>query len=140
MFSAKAKDAMHQALVSFGEFLPLFCKDGEFFLFKPLLYIDALDKTKSVIEWSPYPSKDTKSRMAVRIKKYEFSEEKLTGVQIFRIPERPAFDFYVTELFENCLSDNKLIGLDLKLIYPIDPNSERQKMLEKYKRRRGKYK
>jgi hypothetical protein len=110
--AAKKKIGSH--LKQYGEFLPLRCDEGHFWVFHVTHFVDALDENASdVLRSSEEP------RVVLIIHKHVFHPEKLTADWMFKLPQsRGRGAFYVTDPFVNLIRASGLTGLQFKRVWP----------------------
>jgi hypothetical protein len=104
VFTQKSMAVLGDLLSPFGEFLPLASNDGTFNAFKVLKIIDALDEDKSEIRWHAQTKQSKQAgerRWVDIIQRYAFHENLVRDAVIFRIPQLPFFDVFVTDIFVN---------------------------------------
>jgi len=87
-----------------GEILPLSCNEGEYYAFSVTTLIDALDESKSQVE------RFESSGSIMRVLEYAFFGDKLGGATIFKIPQFPRSEVYVTGKFHKLAVENDLLG------------------------------
>jgi hypothetical protein len=91
-------------LESCGEILPLACSDGEFCLFNVTTVIDALNEEESDVEY-------LSNGKPLTIKRASFETSKLVDIDIFRLPQFPYGNIYVSERFIERTRSAGLLGL-----------------------------
>ncbi len=111
-FSQRAIHALHDLLTPNGELLPIVSELGSYFAFNVTRVADVLDWTNSDIRWN------TKPILASRIERYEFFQEKVESLSIFRIPEIPS-NVYVTDIFVSRVHETGLQGFDFIKVWPL---------------------
>jgi hypothetical protein len=115
-FSRRAVEALRDFLEPNGELLPLVSSIGEYYAYNITTVVDALDHERSDILWY-----DGNHDIALRIRRYECRAEKLTGLSIFRLVEKPAYTF-VHQVFVDRVRQHGLQGFDFTRLWP-HPNS-----------------
>lgn len=119
VFTSGALNALREVIAPYGEFLPLISSDGEFTAFKVLHFIDAIDIERSEIKWYPQVKRQLgQPKHVEKIKRFEFHEEKLQGAVIFRIPQLPLHEVFVTDVFANRVREADLKGFSFKQVWP----------------------
>lgn len=120
IFSESATDIFSKYLTVYGEFLSLISKNSNYFVFNVMLFIDALDESRSnIVEYD---------NQIARITHYHFYEDKIDhDTFIFKIPQLPWQRVFVTDKFIDIVNENNLEGLKCKLVWddgplPINPN------------------
>ena len=103
LFSLRAVNVLRGMLEENGQILPLSCTEGEYYAFNVTTFIDALDESGSEV-------KRFKDGGVMRILKYAFFGDRLAGATIFKIPQFPRSEVYVTDEFRNLVIDNGLLG------------------------------
>ncbi len=111
-----AVDALQDILDANGELLPMATEDGiELYVFNTLHNIDALDRQRSVIE--PYVVVPGE-----KIRKHVFIEDKIRGIDIFRMPIGPGMNYY-SERFVQRVKKAKLKGTEFIKLWSSDENA-----------------
>lgn len=105
VFSLRAVNVLQGLLHENGEILPLSCSEGEYYAFNVTTSINALDESKSEVK------RFESSGRIMRIIKYEFFADRLSGATIFKIPQTRA-NVFVTDKFRTIVMDNGLIGFE----------------------------
>ena len=119
IFTSRALSVLGDLITPFGEFLPLSSSDGEFTAFKVLHFIDALDVERSEIKWWPQLKRELgQPKRVEKIKRFVFHEEKLQNAVIFRIPQLPLFEVFVTDVFVNRVQEAGLKGFLFNQVWP----------------------
>lgn len=119
VFTPRSLRALRDLIAPFGEFLPLSSKDGEFTAFKVLHFLDALDLEHSDIKWVPQPRRELGlPKLVEKIRRFVFHEAKLEGEVIFRIPQLPLGQVFVTDVFAKHLRKSGLKGFSLNQVWP----------------------
>lgn len=109
----KAVDALRDILDAHGEILPLTTDDDvELFAFNART-VDALDEALSSIVRFPG------SNRIMHIQQVAFTEHKIHGLDIFRLPHR-ASPTYVSKRFVGRVSDTGLVGLEFNEAWSSD--------------------
>lgn len=113
-FSGKAIDALYDILSENGEILPLLSEtDTRFFFYNILTIASVLDRDSSVCEfWCNPPT------TASDIKFFVFDEQKIQGLEIFRIPEMP-MSVFVTNTFIDRVESSHLQGFEFNKVWPL---------------------
>jgi len=114
IMSQSAKERIGSHLNRYGEFLPLKCDEGQFWLFHVTHFLDALDENASdVLRSSEEP------QVVLMIHKHVFRPERLTADWMFKLPQsRGRGPFYVTDPFVNLIRTSGLTGLKFKRVWP----------------------
>ena len=103
-------------MVGNAEILPLDCEDGDFFAINVVNVLDCIDYEKSKYK----TFRDGKRIM--RFIKYAFCEEKLDGVNLFKIKDGVLKRPFVSEEFRKRVIDNNLIGFKFELAWDSENN------------------
>jgi len=111
VFSLRAINALKGPLRENGEILPLSCSEGEYYAFNVTTFIDALDESTSEVE------RFESSGRIMQINKYVFLGDRLSDATIFRIPQFPRAEVYVTDQFCKMVMDNGLVGFKFVKIW-----------------------
>ncbi len=115
-FSERAVEALRDMLEPNGELLPLVSSVGTYYAYNITTVADILDHTQSEIKWF-----NEKRVMAMFINRYEFQPDKLDGLTIFRLVEKPSLT-YVTNLFVERVRANRLRGFVFHKLWPHVPD------------------
>jgi hypothetical protein len=112
-FSRRAVNALRDFLEPNGELLPLVSPVGEYYAYNITTVVDLLDHERSDIDWYSGPHD-----IALHIRRYECIPEKLTGLSIFRLVEKPAYTF-VHQVFVDRVREHGLQGFHFKRLWPV---------------------
>ncbi len=104
VFSLRAINVLRDMLEENGQILPLSCAEGEYYAFNVTTFIDALDESHSEVE------RFESSGRIMQVLKYAFFSDRLAGATIFKIPQFPGSEVYVTDKFRKLVIDNSLLG------------------------------
>lgn len=113
VFSARALEVLKEILASRGEVLPLncvACEGGPYFAFNVMTVIDALDLSKSEI-------KHFSSGRIMRVVRYEFLEDRLGNLPIFKISQLPKSKVFVSDHFVAAIEASKLTGFSFERVW-----------------------
>lgn len=113
VFSPRAVEMLADLLKDSGELLPITCEGEDYFLFNVTRRVDALDEDASVLE--RFDDGDI-----LRIVRYCFKEDKLIGVNIFKLPQEPLSYPYVTDAFVRRVENSGLKGFEFRLVWSSD--------------------
>jgi hypothetical protein len=114
IFNRRAMDALRDVLEHNGELLPVIIVGEEYFLFNVTTVVDALDASNSeVIRFNG-------STKVLNIRSYSFFSEKLSGRSIFKIPQTPTGDVFVTDAFVKRVNSAALKGFWFPLVWSSD--------------------
>jgi uncharacterized protein DUF1629 len=109
VFTERAVALLKPLLSGNGELLPLMCDEGSYFAFNVTTVLDALDEEKSsAIRFT--------DGGIMNITGYEFFPEKVTS-PIFKLPQVPLMDVFVTDEFKDAVSRYDLKGFDFRLAW-----------------------
>jgi len=111
VFSLRALNVLKDVLEKNGETLQLSCSEGEYYAFNVTTFIDALDESNSEIE------RFESSGRIMRVLRYAFFGNRLGGATIFKIPQFPRSEVYVTDQFCKMVMDNGLVGFKFVKIW-----------------------
>jgi hypothetical protein len=103
-FSRRAVDVLRDFLEANGELLPLVSQVGEYYVYNITTVADILNHEQSKIKWY-----NKNHDIAMEIKRYHCHSEKLAGLTIFRLVEKPASTF-VTQAFVDRVKEHGLEG------------------------------
>jgi hypothetical protein len=113
-FSRRALEVLRDLLEPNGELLPLVSSVGEYYAYNVTTVVDLLSE-KSIIQWQ-----DDKKICAVEIAQYEPNVEKMKGLSIFRLVEKPA-SVFVTQTFCERVQKSSLKGFHFIKLWPLPP-------------------
>ena len=105
VFSASAVQALAGVLDSSGELLPLDCPEGTYYAFNVTRVLDVLDSTRAEVLYFK------SSGRVRRVGRYAFREAECRDELIFKIPQVPLMDVFVTEHFVGLVGKAGLRGL-----------------------------
>jgi len=111
VFSLRAVNVLKDILLENGQIFPLSCSEGEYYIFNVITFIDALDESRSEV------MRFESSGRIMRVLKYAFFGDRLTGATIFKIPQFPRSEVYVTDKFRKLVADNRLLGFSFPPIW-----------------------
>ncbi len=111
VFSRKAATTLADLLEGNGEMLSTTIAGEEYFLFNVTRVIDALDESKSDIVRFEGKSK------IMDIETHSFLAEKLEQTVIFKIPQIPTMDVFVTDPFVERVQSAGLKGFRFPLVW-----------------------
>lgn len=112
-FSRRAIDALRDFLEPNGELLPLVSSVGEYYAYNITTVVDILDQKRSEIEWM-----DDQHIVAQTISRFECFAEKMAGLSIFHIVEKPTSTF-VTQPFVDRVREHGLQGFHFIPLWPL---------------------
>lgn len=123
VFTPRSLGALRDLIAPFGEFLPLHSKDGEFTAFKVLHFLDALNLERSDIKWRAQTRRELgQPKLVDKIVRFVFDETKLQEKVIFRIPQLPLGQVFVTDVFARQVQKSGLKGFSLNQVWPyVEP-------------------
>ncbi|XCN75269.1 MAG: hypothetical protein Q3M24_11235 [Candidatus Electrothrix aestuarii] len=114
IFSEKAVKSFTNHLKYKGEFLKMSSTDKSFYVFNVTNFIDILDESQSIAV--RYDNK------IARITHYHFLKNIINEKElIFKIPQLPLQQVFVTDLFIKLANEYNLKGLDCKIIWDNGP-------------------
>lgn len=100
-----------------GELLALSCSGADLVLFNPTRIVDALDqRASSVLRFG--------GGRIMRISQYVFKGERLSGIDIFKIPDLRVSPTFVTNRFVEAWQHAGLEGLEFKEIWKGERGSQ----------------
>jgi hypothetical protein len=103
VLSGRAAEALRDVLERHGELLPL--EGGDYFAYNVTKLPDALDEDASEVKYA-------RSGRVIRIVRYELRRDALQGIEIFKLPQQPRSNCYVTDAFVARVDDAGLVGFD----------------------------
>lgn len=116
IMSRNAADLLRDYFAPYGELLPLKCNDGEFWVLNVLKEVDVLDAERSSPLFAEYeddpPCLPIGERIGI-VTPYAFFTDKLSDVDLFRVPELP-MSFFMTENFIKKVESLGLTGLKVR--------------------------
>jgi hypothetical protein len=110
-FSCRATDALRPLLERAGELLPLISDAGEFYVYNVTKVVDALDETQSVF------TRFQSTGRVMKIDRYVFKPDMLSGLTIFKVPQAPKGRPLVTQLFVDAVTRAGLSGFDFEHLW-----------------------
>lgn len=121
-FSERAVDGLLDMLEANGEILPLVSDTKtRFFIFNILTISNALDTSRSMCEfWCDPPT------TATTIDHYEFHRDRLAGLSIFRLQQKP-ISVFVTNQFVDRVDFLGLNGFDFKNVWSLSCGSDQRR-------------
>lgn len=136
LFSHRAVEALRDLLEPNGEILPVECKTGQYHAYNVTTVADVLNRETSEIEFGLwYRLKKIEPVTAEQIQYYDFYADRLSGLSMFRIPERMS-DYYVTEVFTQRVREHDLKGFNLRKVWPL-PRPKKPGGIAEMERRAG---
>ena len=111
VFDEKAIGVLNDLLVGNAEILKLDYKECNFYAINVIKVLDCIDHAKSKYK----TFRDGKRIM--RFTKYVFDEEKIKGVNLFKIKDEPLKRPFVSDEFRKRVFDNNLIGFKFELAW-----------------------
>lgn len=114
VLSERAVKVLRVLVEGNGELLPLECEDGNYFVLNVTRLIDALDERKSDIVRFPDGKK------ILDIKEFVFVPSKLRNVDIFKLPQQPLGQVFVTDRFVKAVRDAGLLGINFIWLWSSD--------------------
>ena len=111
VFSEKAKQLVEGILGDTVEFLPTISTEGEFWLVNVTTVLDCVDYEKSEI------IRFKSSGRIMDIKKFVFFEEKVKGIDMFKIKEMPLQFPFVSDRFKELIESSDLTGFGFRLLW-----------------------
>lgn len=138
-FSKRACVALARILEPNGELLPIQAPIGEYFAYNLLTVADVMDYERAAVEFF---RPELRSR-ALSIDRFEFHEDRLQGLTIFRIVQLPNSQF-VTQEFVDAVKQHELNGFDFIKVWPFPEgvsweaeDKERRRSMKKTKSRKS---
>ena len=117
VFRKSAATVLRPLLEGNGELLPLFCDEGEYFIFNVLRMVDALDERASQIIKFP------NSEKILEIEHFVFKPAQLASVDIFKLPQQPLGRVFVSDHFVEIVKDARLVGFSFEWLWSSDQES-----------------
>lgn len=116
-FSRRAVDSLRDLLEPNGELLPLASTVGEYYAYNVTTVVDILDHEKSEVDWMGNDS-NSAHVIASQITRYECAADKVAGLSIFRIVEKPS-STYVSQVFVDRVDQHALQGFHFVKLWPL---------------------
>jgi len=113
VFSARAVHLLVDILKGNGELLPISCDGQKYFLYNVTRIIDALDEPHCELE-------RLRSGRIMDVVRYSFFQEKVTGTNVFKIPQAVLKDVFVTDLFVKRVRTAGLTGFKFRSVWSSD--------------------
>ena len=111
LLSSKSVDCLGEILSKSGEILKIKLLDEDYFLYNITSVINALDLEHSEVKYF------RDSDRIMRIKKYEFKENMLKGINIFKLQGAKYKTPFVTEKFIAAVEECGLEGFKFRLVW-----------------------
>jgi hypothetical protein len=116
VLNKRAKSALEPFLKQYGELLVLQCDTEPLWMLNVTKVVDALDHDKSdITEKHKYP------RETPLLYRPVFIEDRLRGIDIFRLPYRNIATTYFSENFVALVNAKKITGLAARLVWSSQP-------------------
>lgn len=112
-FSRRTVDALRDFLAPNGELLPLVSSVGEYYVYNITTVADILDDGKSDIRWA-----NEKKITAIEVSRYECFPDKMYGLSIFRLVEKPSSTFVSQEFVDRVIAHG-LQGFHFIKLWPL---------------------
>lgn len=109
-FSDRAVEILRDFLEDNGEIFPLDCEDRNYYVFNVTRMVDALDEENSDVE-------RFSSGRIMEVNRFAFYPDKVRDLSIFKIPQFPIGDVYVTDSFTNRVKSANLTGFAFDLLW-----------------------
>ncbi len=104
LFSERALTILWPLIQNDAQVIPLQCEEERFYLIHVTRFIDGLDLENSDIHWI------IKDKLISRVNHHVFHEEKVSGVNIFKVPIHFTWTF-VSDAFKEAVEEHDLKGL-----------------------------
>lgn len=120
LFSCRARSHLDGILRRFGQLFPVDCDVKEYFLYNVTTVVDALDRDHSRLEYFPQLRREKEAGLPLYVRmvfEYWFHEDRLAGVDIFKLPEFNETRTYVSERFVQTVSDGGLTGFSFEKVW-----------------------
>lgn len=109
--SQRAVQVLGPLIEGNGQLLPLQCAEGEYFILNVTKVVDAIDERQSEIVRFPDGKK------VLDIKRFVFVPAKLQNVDIFKLPQQPLGQVFVTDGFVKAVRDAALVGINFEWLW-----------------------
>jgi len=103
LFSERAVAELKDLLTPAGQLLEVFHGGDRYYALNVTNLVDALDREKSRLKFF-------KNGRVMNIEHHEFIPERVVGQIVFKLPDAPDMDVYVTEVFVQAVRSLKLTG------------------------------
>jgi hypothetical protein len=113
VFNHKAVTVLRDFLDQSGEILPIICDGEKYFLFNVTRVIDSLDGPNCELKLFD-------DGEIMYIDRYSFIEQRLIGIDIFKLPQRPLGWVYATDPFVDRVRAAGLKGFEFPLVWSSD--------------------
>ena len=104
VFNKKTLDALWPLIQNDIQVIPLQCEEEQLFLIHLMRHVDGLDLEHSDIQWI------IENKLISTVNRFVFHEERLEGVNIFRVPILFSWTF-VSDAFKEAVEEHNLKGL-----------------------------
>ncbi len=111
-FSQRAIDTLNGLLTENGELLPLAGEGHGFYYFNALKIANVLDRKKTKLNFM-----NEAKTIATSIDHFHFIENRLEGLDVFRIPENPS-TLIVSDRFVRVAREGGLVGMSFRQLWP----------------------
>ncbi len=119
-FSERAVKVLGKFLTENGEVLPLKCKQGCYFAYNVTRFVDALDEVNCECDRFD----DGGIFNFIRV---EFHKEKVGKFPIFKVPQCPRGDVFVTDDFVQRVLDGGLVGFQFRKMWSDEKKPVRRR-------------
>ena len=106
VLSQRAVQVLQPLIAGDGELLPLECAEGQYFILNVTNVVDGLNEAASEIVRFPDGKK------VLDIKQFVFVPAKVQNVNIFKLPQTPLGQVFVTDGFVEAVRDASLVGVN----------------------------
>ncbi|HET6430163.1 MAG TPA: DUF1629 domain-containing protein [Phycisphaerae bacterium] len=125
LMSRRAVEALGSILLAHGQLFPVTASEGEFFAYNITTLVDALDREHSDMEMWPHLKREREAgipRHIHHVMRYWFYAERVEGIDIFKLPEFPHTEVYVSDHFVYEVERTGLRGFRFERLWsPGDP-------------------
>ncbi|MHC4717312.1 MAG: imm11 family protein [Planctomycetota bacterium] len=125
LLSPRAVEALEGILARHGQLFPVSTSAGEYFAYNVTTMVDALDREHSVLEMRPQLRREREAGLPRRVhhvKQHWFHADRLEGIDIFKLPEFPWTEVYVSDRFVRAAEQTLLTGFRFERLWsPADP-------------------
>ena len=116
VFSSRAVTALSDLLQGNGELLPIVCDDEYYSIFNVTRVVDALDEANSSL-------KLFSDGRIMYIERHAFFPQKLRGINVFKIPQKPLSHVFVTDTFVDRVKAADLKGFEFRWSGAVKDNA-----------------
>ncbi|HET6430162.1 MAG TPA: DUF1629 domain-containing protein [Phycisphaerae bacterium] len=102
LMSRRTVEVLGDILTAHGQLFPVASSEGEFFAYNVTTVVNALDWEHSDLEMDQQLRREREAgvpREIHHVKRYWFHADRVAGIDIFKLPEFPRYEVYVSDRF-----------------------------------------